>query len=294
MEPKLETLYTTYKPLLQSIAYRMLGSLTEAEDMVQDLFIAYAQTSESEIKNEKAYLIKMVTNRCINFLRSARKQREVYVGPWLPEPQVSKVEERPDDNFMQQENISYALLVLMEQLTPVERAVFMLRETLDYSYPEIGELLNKTAINCRQIFSRAQKKLQPELTDTNIRAKDDLSERLSLSFIEASRTGDFQHFVTMITEDAILFSDGGGRVRAAINPIYGQERIFAFLHGIHTKRDASYQQHLIRVNGHYGILTHSDEDVYSIIAFQLDSSHQKAQSIYLIRNPDKISHFDIL
>ncbi|WP_314586442.1 RNA polymerase sigma-70 factor [Paenibacillus terrigena] len=291
MEPKLETLYTTYKPLLHSIAYRMLGSVTEAEDIVQDLFIAYAQSPDSEIRNEKAYLIKMVTNRCINFLRSARKQREVYVGPWLPEPQVSSIEERPDDSFMQRENISYALLVLMEHLTPVERAVFMLRETLDYSYQEIGELLNKTAINCRQIFSRAQKKLQPELTDTT--AKADLSERLAMSFIEASRTGDFQSFVTMITEDAILLSDGGGRIRAAINPIFGKERIFAFLHGIHTKRDTSHQVRLVQVNGHPGVLIHVDEKIHSIIAFQLDPSHQKAQSIYLIRNPEKISHFHI-
>src|SRR4030095_13793454 len=157
-----ENAYTTYRPLLHSIAYRMLGSFSEAEDLVQDVFADYSRLSPSDINNEKAYLIRMVTNRSLNLNQSARKRREVYTGEWLPEPDVVPFKQDPAEIYDLHESVSYALLVMLEQLSAVERAVYILRESLQYDYEERAACLQKTEANCRKIYSRAKEKLQRE------------------------------------------------------------------------------------------------------------------------------------
>jgi len=155
---EVEHLYIQYKPLLLSISYRMLGSLNEAEDIVHEIFADLQVINIENINNIKAFLCKMVTNRCIDFLKSARKQREVYTGPWLPEPLIFEDKDDPFHTILQQDQITYAILTLMETLNPIERAVFVLKEAFAFHYSEIASLLEKEEANCRKILSRAKKK----------------------------------------------------------------------------------------------------------------------------------------
>ncbi|OPA76185.1 hypothetical protein BVG16_18430 [Paenibacillus selenitireducens] len=284
----LDQLYTTYQPMLQSIAYRMLGSISESEDVVHDVFLEFVQSQREHVQNEKGYLIRSVTNRCINLLKSARKRRELYVGPWLPEPQVTDIHQTPDQLLEMRESVSYALLVLMEQLSPLERAVFILKDTLGYSHEDIADILQKTTVSCRKIYSRTKQKLQPELTHAEEQAE--LAEQLSASFIAATQSGDFLSFIEHITENAVLLTDGGGRVRAAINPIYGKARILAFLEGIYAKGSYAGTKKLISVNGQQGAWIVTKDQILTIVCFQFDPQLHKAQHIYFMKNPDKLTH----
>ena len=167
---ELDSVYRSYKPLMLSIAYRMLGSVADAEDLVQDTFLTAQQMENGKngghVNNLKAYLCKTVTNRCLDYLKSARRKREVYVGPWLPEPLVQSAGEisgqDPLQSVVLEDTISYAFLVLLDRLTPVERAVFILREAFEYDYGDIADFLGKTELGCRKIYSLLKRKIQDE------------------------------------------------------------------------------------------------------------------------------------
>lgn len=244
---ELEAAYQTYRPLLQSIAYRMIGSVTEAEDIVHDLFLNYNRLPLEDVNNMKAYLIKAVTNRSLNYLESARKKREVYAGMWLPEPLADSRGDNPAEKLVREETLSYALLVVLEQLTPVERAVFILREALAYDYRDIAACLDKSEANCRKIFSRAKQKVQQESAYPPKAVG--WEEPLVAKFLQAANTGDFHEVIDLLTEDAVLMSDGGGKVRAALRPIQTRARVFAFLQGIATKGSFAGENRLAAING---------------------------------------------
>lgn len=301
------SLYLEHKPLLSSIAYRMLGSITDAEDIVQDVFAELEAKPVHHILNVKAYLLKMVTNRCINLLKSARKTREVYTGPWLPEPEVGNRDETPEELVLRAETISYALLVLLEQLSPLERAVFILRETLDYDYRDIAELVDKSNDSCRKLYSRAKQRINPARTPEQEEAtflqespialpvehvrpsssQVQQAEELARSFMNAALTGNFEQFVGMLAEEARLYMDGGGKVRAAVFPIIGSGRILAFLNGIAPKSLTSKNQLLVNVNGQPGLLLKKDGELFGVLSFQFDS-HLRPVRLYIVTNPDKL------
>lgn len=302
------SLYVEYKPLLSSIAYRMLGSLTDAEDIVQDIFAELETMQTDHILNMKAYLLKMVTNRSINVLKSARKTREVYTGPWLPEPEMADAGQTPETAAIQAESVSYALLVLLEQLSPVERAVFILRETLDYDYRDIAELLDKSDANCRKLYSRAKQKVstapvpgreeraaaEPPIAVpvestrvTSDQAKH--AELLSRAFMAAANSGDFREFVGMLADDARLYTDGGGKVRSAIFPIIGSNRILAFLQGIAPGNIKPENQLLIDVNGQPGLRLNRGDELFAVLSFQFDSDSRPVR-MFMVTNPDKLKH----
>lgn len=309
MNTNTAALYKEYKPLLSGIAYRMLGTLTDAEDIVQDVFAELETRNLDAVSNGRAYLVKMVTNRCINLLKSARKTREVYTGPWLPEPEVSDAGGMPETFAMRTESVSYALLVLLEQLSPLERAVFILRETLDYDYPELARLLGKSDANCRQLYSRAKRKIdrapirEPEeerpamqagpialpvetaRTSSARHAKQ--AELLARSFMAAANSGNFRDFVGMLAEEARLYSDGGGKVRSAIFPILGSGRILAFLQGIARRSLSPGNQFLVDVNGMPGLLLKKEGAIHAIITFQFDSEGRPVR-LFMVTNPDKL------
>ncbi|WP_419875645.1 RNA polymerase sigma-70 factor [Candidatus Pristimantibacillus sp. PTI5] len=283
-----EKMYAAYRPLLHSIAYRMLGSFSEAEDLVQDVFADYSQLDANDIQNEKAYLVRMVTNRSINLSQSARKRREVYVGQWLPEPDVDHAATDPAELYDRHESVSYALLVMLEQLSAVERAVFVLRESLAYDYDEIAACLQKTEANCRKIFSRAKEKLQKErelLPANTVKA-----EPLVVTFMEAAATGDFNKLVALLTEEAVLVSDGGGKVRAAIFAIISRARVMAFLQGVIPRTFLGDGHRFAIINGQAGIIIMKDGKPRSVISFQLDAENQKIERIFVMLNPDKLKH----
>ncbi|MCM3560299.1 RNA polymerase sigma-70 factor [Brevibacillus borstelensis] len=282
-----QQLYVTYKPLLFSIAYRMLGTVADAEDIVQDTFLSLERFQKKNVENIKAWLCKTLTNRCIDFLRSARKKREVYVGPWLPEPVVFRDEQLgPMEQVIRQDQLSIAMLALMESLSPVERAIFILREVLDFDYDEIAEITGKETVNCRKIFSRVKQKLSKELPDKRI---DYEQQRMLLeSFLQAIHTEDSATLLELLSPDVVLYSDGGGKVKAALRPILSSERVVAFLLGVTRKQSTDYRVEIANVNGEAGIIAYEGNEVYGINTIKLVDG--KIAAVYIIRNPDKLKN----
>ncbi|MGE6257275.1 RNA polymerase sigma-70 factor [Heyndrickxia sporothermodurans] len=285
----LETVYKTYQPFLFSIAYQMLGSVTDAEDIVHDLFLKLKLETD-QIKDLKAYLAKMTTNRCLNFLKSARKRREIYTGPWLPEPQVHQ-EDQPFERVIADESVSYAFLVLLDLLSPIERAVFVFREVFAYEYKEIAGMLDKTEVNCRKIYSRAKQKLKNDLPIHPV--TNEHVDLLTKTFIKATGNGNFEKFINMLTEDVVLVTDGGGKVIAAINPIISKERVSAFLKGITAKGSFIGELLPVIVNGQKGILQMKEGRPSKVISFDLDSSKKNIERIFIVSNPDKLNRISI-
>ncbi|USB33948.1 RNA polymerase sigma-70 factor [Paenibacillus sp. YPG26] len=291
--------YGSYKPLLFSLAYRMLGSVTEAEDIVQEAFLYVNETKPDHILNPKAYLCKIVTHRCIDHLRSASKQREVYVGPWLPEPLVMNDEtpKGPDELYTHKESISTAYLLLLQQLSWTERAVFLLREVLQYEYNEIAEIVGKSSANCRQIFRRAKSALtRIPMADTDQEktaapVKPALLEQASGAveqFVQALLSGDVNALLNIIKSDAVLYSDGGGKVNAAVRPIHGVERIAMFFSSLLAKAPEGFSYSVTSVNGDIGIVTYTHGQPLNVVTFQVQEG--QIASIYLVVNPDKLRH----
>ena len=285
----IDILYSEYKPLLFSIGYHMLGSVEDSEDLVQDTFVAVhklSKTSDEEPNNIKAFLCKVMTNRCLDLLKSARKKREVYIGPWLPEPilrfKFEGIQEDPAEKVILDETISYALLVLLEQLNPVERAVFLLREVFEFDYKNIAEILSKSEMNCRKIFSRVKEKIQADNQTSNPNIGED--SLLAKRFIEAVGTGNLEVLISLLTDDIVLISDGGGKVKAAMRPLSNKKHVIAFLTGLAKKEADSSEVKLVMVNGQIGILVDGKEP--TIICFEREGDCYKR--IYLIRNPDKM------
>lgn len=286
---ELDSLYKTYQPFLFSIAYRMLGSVSDAEDIVHDLFLQL-KIDTVQIKDMKAYLAKVTTNRCLNYLKSAPKRREIYTGPWLPEPQVHQTEQ-PLDKILTDETVSYAFLVLLDQLSPVERAVFVLREAFAYDYGDIAGMLEKTEVNCRKIYSRAKRKLKNDMP-----VHPENTERvdfLAKTFIKASMTGNFEEFIDILTEDVVLVTDGGGKVISALNPIVNKQRVSAFLNGISAKGSFIGELLPVMVNGQKGILQVKEGHPIKVICFELDSKQKNIRRIFIVSNPDKLNQIPV-
>ncbi|NHW36564.1 RNA polymerase sigma-70 factor [Paenibacillus aceris] len=290
----IEDLYKTYKPHLFSIAYRMLGSRSDAEDMVQDLFISIHGYLNENINSIKSYLSKMMINRCLNELKSARKKRISYVGTWLPEPTVQLTEHSPLDSVERNDTISYAFLVLMEKLTPLERAVFILREVFAYEHSEIAEMVNKSEVNCRKIFSRVKKKIELSSQKEDVlSAQLPVENELVTRFISAISSGNIQSLVDMLTEDVIFIADGGGKVSAAINPIYNRERVLSILNALSSSRFPESKAQLVEVNHQPGILLTKEGTPTGVICFEWDVKTTNIHRIYFIVNPDKIQNLDV-
>ena len=221
------------RPLLFSIAYRMTGSVMDAEDAVQEAYLRWQRASDDEVRSPSAYLSRVVTRLSINRLRSARVRREQYVGPWLPEPVLGEQVQEIGDQAELEDSLSMAFLVLLESLTPVERAVFVLREVFDYEYAEIASLVGKSEANCRQISHRARQSVAARRP--RFESSPQQEERLLEGFLRASLSGDMEALLALLSEDVILYSDGGGKTQAALKPIYGADRVARFLSGILKK-----------------------------------------------------------
>lgn len=291
--------YAAYKPLLFSLAYRMLGSVMDAEDAVQEAFLYMNEKNPQGIMHPKAYLCKMVTNRCIDKLRSAA--REVYVGPWLPEPLITAGEdqgETPELLYAHKESLSTAYLLLLQQLSWVERAVFLLREVLQYEYDEIAEIVGKSSVNCRQIFRRAKSSIstftspdQSETEERHLPPKLPTNEQANAvveQFVQALASGNMTKLLSIVKADAVLYSDGGGKVNAAIRPIEGWDRIAKFLIGVLSKAPAGYSYTLMTVNGQLGIVSYQDGQPNNVMTFHI--ADNRIAAFYLVINPDKLRH----
>jgi RNA polymerase sigma-70 factor (TIGR02957 family) len=289
-----EQIYEDYKPLLFALAYRMLGSVMDAEDVVQEAFIALNKAGIDTVQHLKAYLCKIVTNRCIDRLRSSSKKREVYVGPWLPEPLVTEdySDSDPAQSYAMKESISTAYLLLLQQLSAVERAVFLLREVLQYEYDEISEIVGKSNANCRQIFRRAKHSIgrpEEQAADTKPNVFQPINGLVE-QFVQALSSGDINNLMKLLSTDAALYSDGGGKVTSAVRPILGADRIISFLMGLLKKIPSNFKTKFSYINGQLGILSYGDGYLTNVISFHV-INHQ-IQDIYMVTNPDKLTHLN--
>jgi RNA polymerase sigma-70 factor (ECF subfamily) len=289
------TMFEEYRALLFAIAYRMLGTVGEAEDAIQETYLRFQSVPMEEIRSPKAFLSTVVTRICLDQLKSARVSRETYIGPWLPEPIVAGVTEgvpNPADVLEERESISMAFLVLLETLTPVERAVFLLREVFDYDYSEIARIVNRSEPACRQVFHRAKE----HLLARRPRFDSDPSEqeRLVRGFLRACEGGDVEGLTAILSEDVVLWSDGGGRRPAALNPIRGADRVVRLLFSIirrESYRDA-HRAHVVDINGAPGIVVTAHDAAVMVLGFETDNG--RIHGMHLIVNPDKLVRLTLL
>lgn len=271
---------------LFGIAYRMLGSIGEAEDIVQDAYLRWHTVAHQNVDNPQAFLVRMVTRLCIDALKSARHQRTEYVGPWLPEPLV--VDDRQNPAAIQElaDDLSMAFLLMLERLTPVERAVFLLRESFAFSYAEIGDVLGKSEQNCRQIARRARQHLD---ADAQLVPADPQEHDLLLTqFLHAARDGDVQSMVKLLAHDAVLYADGGGKASAARNPVVSAEHVARFMVGLIRKFTGQLEVRLALINGRTGLLIYYQGHLLNVLTFFIADG--KIQRLFAVLNPDKLQH----
>jgi RNA polymerase sigma-70 factor, ECF subfamily len=271
------------RPLMLSIAYRMVGSFSEAEDLVQD---AYERLhGEGDVAAPKAWLTTVVTRLCIDHLRSARVRREEYPGTWLPEPVLA---DPAPDAAIRAESLSMAVLVLLESLTPVERAVFVLREAFDYGYDEIAEIVGKSEGNCRQLAVRARRHVDERRP--RFEPSQEQREELARRFIAALWEGETEPLVAMLAEDAAFYGDGGGKAPQIWDPVVGGAAIARMLAGFRrVARRRGFSVRPAEVNGQPGLLGF-DGDGALITAMSFDISDGVVQAIRSVVNPDKLAH----
>ncbi|MGH2557115.1 MAG: RNA polymerase sigma-70 factor [Actinomycetota bacterium] len=281
-------LYEELRPLMFSIAYRMLGSASEAEDIVQEAFLRFHRESSkgTAIESPKAYLSAVTTRLSIDHLRSARVRRERYVGTWLPEPLLT---DDVPQHAETADSLSMAVLVLLESLTPVERAVFLLREVFDYGYGEIATVVDKSEENCRQIAVRARRQI--EAKKPRFEASRKRREELARRFFDAVGNGDTEGLVGLLAADVVAYGDGGGKAPAFPRPVYGAERVSRVLVGgvrFGPRLGVSGMQ-LVAMNGQPGALF-LDTEGRPVLAVALDIADDLVQTIRVISNPEKLGH----
>lgn len=288
----IDALYRNYRTYAFSIAYRMLGVVSDAEDVVQDWFAEMQSKDMTEIRDVKAYLAKGITNRSLNVLKSARKQKEVYVGEWLPEPLVSDYDS-PERTLERQDVISYAYLVMLERLTPMERAVYLLREVFQYDYPAISEMLGKSESNCRKICSRAKKSLNSEeiRIDDHPTLDQGNKRKLIERFIAAFERYQMEELLELLSEDAAMITDGGGYTRSAIFPITSRRRVLALLTSPKAFKELRrWEAVLTEVNGEINLVFTLEGQLKGILCFQWASGSNRIQNLFLLLNPYKLNH----
>jgi RNA polymerase sigma-70 factor (ECF subfamily) len=277
-----ESQFQTLRPLLFSLAYRMLGTRADAEDVVQDAFLRWQGAADEEVRSPKSYLTTIVARLSLDELKSARRKREAYIGPWLPEPLVAPLGTQP---LEMAESLSLAFLHLLETLAPAERVAFLLREAFDTEYDEIAATLNTSEANCRQLVARARKRLHDGRPRFPI--DRDRHQEVLRNFLAACTTGDPSQLAALLGDDVVLYSDGGGKVAAALNPIFGADRVSRFLTGV-SKKVTGLSAVFADVNGLPGALLLDGDKPYSIVALQLNGGGRISR-VFLIANPEKLS-----
>lgn len=279
-----EKQFLELRPVLFSLAYRMLGTRADAEDVVQETFLRWQGAEEAEIRAPKSYLTTIVARLSLDALKKARMKREVYVGPWLPEPIV---EPAGTHTMEMAESLSLAFLYVLEKLSPAERVAFLLREIFETSYPEVASILGVTEANSRQMVTRARKRIR----EGHSRFHVDREQHLDVinSFLAACASGDLSQLLRVLREDAVLYADGGGKVTAALNPIVGAERVARFFAGLVKKgRIAELRAQEAEVNGEPGVLIYEGDRLESVVAVRVDEDGRIAD-IFLVVNPEKLS-----
>lgn len=276
------------RPRLLGLAYRLLGSWADAEDTVQDTFLRWQGTDASVILNPDAWLTTACTNRCLDILKSAGRQRVDYVGPWLPEPLQTETISGPDERHELASSLTTAFLLLLERLSPKERAAYLLREIFDHPYSQISETLDLSESACRQLVSRAGRVIGKD-SARYVPSEERQSELLS-AFQKAITTGSLTTLSTMLSEDIELHTDGGGKVRAALRVLTGRDTIEIFLRQVLCKAWPGYELKTAEINGRQGLIASEDGEITAVLTVEFGEDG-KACQIFIMRNPEKLQHF---
>jgi RNA polymerase sigma-70 factor (ECF subfamily) len=274
-----------YRRRLLGLAYRMLGSRSDAEDVVQDAWLRIADADD--VRNPEAFLVTVVTRLCLDRLKSAKAQREIYVGPWLPEPVFDTDGLSAEATTELADDLSFALLLALDRLSPQERAAFLLHDVFEVPFSEIATMIGRSEPACRQLATRARRAVRDERPLPS--AAPDHHEHLLKAFLEAVASGDLSQLTGLLREDAVAVTDGGGRKSAALNPIHGADKVARFFIGVAGKnanRDIRIEPAVI--NGSVGAVLYLDGELDHTLSFTIDGD--RIAAIYLVRNPDKLRH----
>ena len=274
--------YVTHRSLLFTVAYEMLGSAADAEDVVQETWLRWAGASQSEVHDPRAYLVRILTRQALNRLRTLARRREDYVGEWLPEPLLTTPDVAEDVEFA--ESVSMAMLTVLETLTPTERAVFVLREVFDLPYEEIAGAVDKTTAAVRQVAYRARKHVAARRPRMNIDPSE--QQRVVERFLAALTSGDVQGLMDVLAPDVVVVADGGGLVPAARHPVVGSDKVVAFLSKFSTLAPAALVD-TVWLNGALGARIVLDGELNTVISFVVDGG--RISRMYAVRNPHKLT-----
>ncbi len=279
-------IFESYRGLLIGLAYRMLGSVSEAEDVVQETYLRWREAKHEGIRSPHAWLVTACSRLAIDELRSVRVRREQYTGPWLPEPWVDEGGS-PAEQVEVDDSVSMALLVVLEKVSPTERAAFLLHDVFDFKFEEIATILGKTSAACRKLASRARERIRQGTANATVSAQE--HTQFADAFIRAARSGDQAALIALLHPDVTLHSDGGGKAQAALKIVEGVPSVSKFFMGIYAqtdKRVTNMSITHIRFNGGPGLLVHEDGKLVTAFSFVLRDG--AIRSIFAVRNPDKL------
>jgi RNA polymerase sigma-70 factor (ECF subfamily) len=284
----MEETFESYRPYLFSVAYRMLGSAMDAEDMVQETYLRSSAPPKEPIRSLKAYLTTILTRLCIDQLHLARRKRELYVGPWLPEPILTATAAEaadPEQRVEAEESISLAFLVLLEQLQPFERAVFLLREVFEYEFAEIAAILGKSEAASRRSFSRAKQHLRAQRPRFPVAPQT--HRQLLSGYFQAVQQGEMAPLMSMLAENVTLWTDGGGKTQtAALRPIHGRDAVARMSLGSRRFWPEGYCAEVAEVNGQPAMIIRAEEQAFAVVT--IDVEDEQIQTIHVIVNPEKL------
>ncbi|MES9524907.1 RNA polymerase sigma-70 factor [Streptomyces capoamus] len=281
--------FEEHRPLLMAVAYRMLGRVADAEDVVQDAWLRWYRADRAQVREPRAYLVRVTTRLAVDRLRQVQSRGEAYVGPWLPEPYLTEYAGTAPDSADRAEladTVSLAVLVVLESLSPLERAVFVLREAFGYPYAEIAALLDRAEPAVRQLAGRARRHVaerRPRYEADPVRRRD-LTER----FLAAAAEGDLAGLLSLLAPDARLVADSGGKAKAPLRVLHTADKVGRFLVGVARPVAAELSFRPVQVNGGPALLVLSDGKPHTL--FQADIADGRITTVYLVRNPDKLRH----
>lgn len=276
--------FETQRPRLQRLAYQILGTRSDADDILQEAYLRWRDVDLSKVQSPASYLSSIVVRLCIDRRRDIDRRKETYIGTWLPEPAVERLIAQPDDSLERAESISFALLYVLETLGPYERAAYLLRRMFDYEYSEIANILDKDEAYCRQLVSRAEGHLRAGRPRFDAHSAE--SQKIVEGFLRATETGNVDELAQLLAEDVVIYSDGGGKVTAARVPIRGVDKSIRFLTGVRRKAPAEMTVEQVLVNGSPGFVTFIGGVPSSIFSFNIVDG--QITECFIVRNPSKM------
>ena len=275
--------FIAHRNLLFTVAYEMLGSAADAEDVLQEAWLRWAKVDLTQVRDHRAFLVRITTRLSLDRLRHLKRRKEAYVGPWLPEPLLTAPDVAEDVELA--ESVSMAIMLVLETLSPTERAVFVLREAFDVAYDEVAAVVGKTPVAVRQIAHRARRHVQARRPRQAVSPRE--AQAVVKSFQRALHTGEFESLLDILAPDVVMVADGGGVKQAALRPVIGAEKVVRMIKGGLDKTRITLTADPTAINGNPALLLHVDGELDGVLAMCVEDSH--VTGLYYVRNPDKLS-----